>query len=88
MALSNNELREWRNSRSTAKRIAGSLAVMIQDGSLSRYHDLPGNGELAEEWRVSTRTVGRAKLLLAQKRLIKKAGNAYFIAPDYTEGID
>jgi DNA-binding GntR family transcriptional regulator len=88
MALSDDELREWQNSGNTATRIAASLAVRIQNGSLGRYHDLPGNGELAKEWYVSTRTVARAKLLLWQKRLIKKAGNAYFIAPDYSKGTD
>lgn len=88
MGLSNDELQEWQNSGSMARRIAASLAEMIQDGRLGRYRDLPGDRELAKEWCVSARTAGRAKLLLAQKRLIKKAGNAYFIAPDYTEGID
>jgi DNA-binding GntR family transcriptional regulator len=80
MGLSDGEIRQWMSDRSIAKIIAGDLAAAIDKGLLNRWNDLPDNASLADDYGVSSRTVGRAKRLLADHGLLVKAGVRYYVA--------
>ena len=82
MSLTDREIREWANDRSVTKNIAADLATKIRSGVLNRWHDLPDSADLARRWDTSTRTVSRAKRLLADRGLLEKAGNSYYVSRD------
>jgi len=78
MALSDIEIREWATGRNVAKTIAAHLATQIKTGRLPRWHDLPDNLSLAQQWDASERTAARAKELLALSGLITKSASGYY----------
>jgi DNA-binding GntR family transcriptional regulator len=81
MALSDREIGAWAADRAVVMRIAADLATRITSGTLERYSDLPSSSELAVQWDTATRTVSRAKRLLLDRGLIKKARDgSYYVA--------
>jgi len=81
MSLTQDEIQEWANSGSAAKRIAADLATMITTGRLERFANLPDREELASTWNVSVETITRAKRLLADYGLVKLTQDRnYYVA--------
>jgi DNA-binding GntR family transcriptional regulator len=81
MAVSAGEILEWKYAGTVTKRIAAYMATQITSGDLGRFSELPDTPELAKQWDVTPRTVIRAKRLLYDGELIKKASSGrYYVA--------
>lgn len=77
--MDGNVIKQWAASPHAAKQIAADFARKIANGQLSRWAELPGNRETADDYGVSTRTVLRAKTLLAEHDEISKMGGVYVV---------
>jgi DNA-binding GntR family transcriptional regulator len=72
-------IKGWANGGLT-QQIAAALARKILTGQLLPYAPLPSNESLADEWDASTRTVIRAKVLLAERGILRKENGNYWVA--------
>jgi DNA-binding GntR family transcriptional regulator len=78
--MDENLIKQWAASPNAIQQIAADFARKIASGQLGRWDELPRNAETADDYGVSTRTVGRAKRLLAGQAMIAKAGGVYVVA--------
>jgi DNA-binding GntR family transcriptional regulator len=80
--MDENLIKRWADSPSVAEQVAADFAKKIYNGQLTRWAELPANDETADDYGVSTRTVIRAKKLLADESggTIWKLGGVYVVA--------
>ncbi len=68
---------QWSRSGRAAERIASAFAREIASGRIARWQPLPLNAVTADDYNVSTRTVVRAKQLLAGQGAARKVNGIY-----------
>jgi DNA-binding GntR family transcriptional regulator len=80
--MDGNLIKQWAASPHAVEQIAADFARKIANGQLARWAELPGNRETADDYGVSTRTVVRAKTLLAEYNEISKVGGVHVVGDE------
>ena len=70
---------QWSLSDRATERIASVFARKIASGQFACWVPLPGNEATADDYNVSTRTVIRAKQLLARQGTARKINGVYVV---------